>query len=264
MTAVDGSRTLTPPVSDRDHAQGPGNAHVTLVEYGDYECPYCGRAYPIVKQCRSRWESGCDSSFEIFHCARRTRMRCMRPSPRRRSERTAKTNSGGCTTRCTRHQDALEDEDLAGYAEAIGVPAKEIAHAFAGGTFADRVRTDFRGGIRSGVNGTPTFFVNGERYDGRLDRRQRFSVAPSAVNAKDEEDECDKLGAPKPPPTPRIAATRAASSHIQIERREPGPHDVADRHPVLRRLPLRHPPGARRVGRLDLPDGAGPRDRRHA
>ncbi|MGH7621055.1 MAG: DsbA family protein, partial [Gemmatimonadaceae bacterium] len=54
---------------------------------------------------------------------------------------------------------------LLAYGEAIGVPPTEIARAFEGGPLADRVRADFRGGIRSGVNGTPTFFINGERYD---------------------------------------------------------------------------------------------------
>ena len=72
------------------------------------------------------------------------------------------------------NQDALEDEDLARYAEALGVPAREVAEAFAGGPIAERVRADFRGGIRSGVNGTPTFFVNGERYDGNWTEVESF------------------------------------------------------------------------------------------
>ena len=64
------------------------------------------------------------------------------------------------------NQRALEDTDLARYAKKFGVSVEELATAFEGGSFVDRVRADFRSGVRSGVNGTPTFFVNGDRYDG--------------------------------------------------------------------------------------------------
>jgi len=83
------------------------------------------------------------------------------------------------------HQDALEDEDLISHAEAIGTPAREIIDAFSGGAAAERVRADFRSGIRSGVNGTPTFFVNGERYDGNWSNVRGFiSILGNAAKSR--------------------------------------------------------------------------------
>ncbi len=64
------------------------------------------------------------------------------------------------------NQDRLEDEDLVAMAKQVGIDAPRVAKAIAHGTFTAHVRDDFRSGVRSGVNGTPTFFVNGERYDG--------------------------------------------------------------------------------------------------
>jgi len=66
MTQESGTASLTLPVSQRDHRQGPETALVTLVEYGDYECPYCGEAYPIVKEIQRRLGGGCALSFGTF------------------------------------------------------------------------------------------------------------------------------------------------------------------------------------------------------
>jgi protein-disulfide isomerase len=166
MTAVDASNTLTPPVSESDHAQGSANAKVTLVEYGDYECSYCGRAYPIIKQLQEELGKQLRFVFRNFPLGE------AHPHAQHAAIAAEEVGLHGEDAFWQMHdtlyenQDALEDEDLAGYAEELGVPANELAAAFAGGPSAQRVRADFRGGVRSGVNGTPTFFVNGERYDG--------------------------------------------------------------------------------------------------
>ena len=166
MTAVDASGTLTPPVNERDHAQGPADANITLVEYGDYECSYCGRAHPIVKQLQKQLAKQLRFVFRNFPLGQ------AHPHAQHAAIAAEAVGAHGedafwqMHDTLYEHQDALEDEDLAGYAETLGVPAGEIASAFAGGPIAQRVRADFRGGVRSGVNGTPTFFVNGERYDG--------------------------------------------------------------------------------------------------
>ena len=166
MTAINATSTLTPPVSDRDHAQGPAHANVTLVEYGDYECPYCGSAYTIVKQLQEQMGTQLRFVFRNFPLSE------AHPHALHAAIAAEAVGAHGEDEFWQMHdtlyenQDALEDEDLVGYAEAIGVPGAEVINAFSGGEIADRVRADFRSGIRSGVNGTPTFFVNGERYDG--------------------------------------------------------------------------------------------------
>lgn len=164
MSAREAS-TLTPPVSDADHADGAPNAPVTLVEYGDYECPYCGLAHPIVKALQRKMGKKLRFVFRNFP------LREAHPHALHAAVAAEAVGARGeakfwaMHDTLYEHQNALEDADLAAYAEGLGVPASEIASAFADGAFVDRVRADFRGGVRSGVNGTPTFFVNGERYD---------------------------------------------------------------------------------------------------
>src|SRR5687767_6967746 len=75
------------------------------------------------------------------------------------------------------HQGALEDQDLVAYAESLGLDAERVAQDLANETYAKRVREDFRSGVRSGVNGTPTFFINGERYNGPWADQVRFIAA---------------------------------------------------------------------------------------
>ena len=75
------------------------------------------------------------------------------------------------------NQTALEDDDLIGYAEKIGIDAAQVATELSEGTHEDKVRKDFRSGVRSGVNGTPTFFINGNRYDGSWHDRDAFVEA---------------------------------------------------------------------------------------
>jgi protein-disulfide isomerase len=177
MTVSDTTSTLTPPVGDHDHAQGPAKAKVTLVEYGDYECPYCGSAHPIVKRLQKKMGPQMRFVFRNFP------LREAHPHATHAAVAAEVAGMHGeevfwqMHDALYEHQDALEDEDLVGYAEAVGVPGAEIDDAFAGGAAADRVRADFRGGVRSGVNGTPTFFVNGERYDGDWTDERAFLAA---------------------------------------------------------------------------------------
>jgi protein-disulfide isomerase len=185
MTAIDASSTLTPPVSDRDHAQGAAGAKVTLVEYGDYECSYCGRAYPIIKQLQTELGKQLRFVFRNFPLSQ------AHPHALHAAIAAEAVGAHGEDVFWQMHdtlyenQDALDDEALASYAEALGVPASELADATAGGPIAARVRADFRGGVRSGVNGTPSFFVNGERYDGNWTDVETFvSVLRSAAKSR--------------------------------------------------------------------------------
>ena len=156
--------TLTPPVGPSDHAAGPADAPVTLVEYGDFECPYCGQAYPIVKALQERLGQQLRVVFRHFPLSE------SHPHAEHAAEA---AEAAGVQERfwemhdaLYENQDALSDEALLGYAAELGLDATRVARELEGGMWAERVRTDFRGGVRSGVNGTPTFFINGERYDG--------------------------------------------------------------------------------------------------
>jgi protein-disulfide isomerase len=155
---------LTPPVSERDHAAGPENAPVILVEYGDYECPYCGMAHPIVKAAQQRLGAELRFVFRNFP------LREIHPHAQHAAEAAESAGAQGkfweMHDTIFEHQDALEDEDLLAYAKSLGLDAKRIAEDLANETYVRRVREDFRSGVRSGVNGTPTFFINGERYNG--------------------------------------------------------------------------------------------------
>ena len=160
------SARLTPPVSARDHEQGPADAPVTLVEYGDFECPHCGRAYPIVKAIQRSMGNELRFVFRYFPLTK----------SHEHAEHAAElAEAAGHRGKfwpmhdmLFENQDALEDENLIAYAASLGVDPAWAAAALAQGLFRERVREDFASGVKSGVNRTPTFFINGVRYDGLL------------------------------------------------------------------------------------------------
>jgi protein-disulfide isomerase len=164
MTGASHYGQLVPPVSDRDHATGDPHAPVTLVEYGDYECPHCGHAHPIVKSIQRRLGKKLRFVFRNFPLAE------AHPHSRHAAEAAEAAADQGkfweMHDALFENQDRLEDAELVALARSLRLDADRVASALADGTYTARVREDFRAGIRSGVNGTPTFFVNGERYDG--------------------------------------------------------------------------------------------------
>ena len=163
---------LTPPVSARDHIAGPDDAPVTLVEYGDYECPYCGMASPIVKAAQRDLGGQLRFVFRNFPLAE------AHPHARMGAQAAEAAAAQGrfweMHDTLFEHQDALEAQDLVGYAKSIGLDVQQFTRELKAGTYEKTVRDDFRSGVRSGVNGTPTFFVNGARYDGSWANREKF------------------------------------------------------------------------------------------
>ena len=166
MAEEDGAR-LTRQVSDDDHQQGPANAPVTLVEYGDYECPYCGAAHPIVQAVQQTMGDQLRFVFRNFPLTQ------IHPHAERAAE--AAEAAGAQRRFWDMHdllfdgQDALEDDDLVAYANELGLDVERFGLELVQGSHRPRVREDFLGGVRSGVNGTPTFFINGRRHDGSWD-----------------------------------------------------------------------------------------------
>jgi protein-disulfide isomerase len=163
---------LTPPVSADDHATGPDDAPITLVEYGDYECPYCGMAHPIVKRAQGELGSQLRFVFRHFPLAE------IHPHARLAAQAAEAAGAQGkfweMHDTLFEHQDALEVQDLVGYAESLELDTVKFVRDLETGTYANRVRDDFRSGVKSGVNGTPTFFMNGARYDGSWANEEAF------------------------------------------------------------------------------------------
>jgi protein-disulfide isomerase len=155
---------LSIPVGPDDHASGPEDAKLTLVEYGDYQCPYCGQAYPIVERLRAQFA---DSMRFVF---RNLPLADVHPHAEAAAETAEAVGLQGkfweIHDTLFENQRDLSDKSLRRYVEAVGADADEAAEVIAGGGPRERVEADFEGAIRSGANGTPTFFVNGVRYDG--------------------------------------------------------------------------------------------------
>ncbi|HWC73775.1 MAG TPA: thioredoxin domain-containing protein [Gemmatimonadales bacterium] len=172
---------LTVLVGPRDHVQGPSAAPVTLLEYGDFECPHCGRAYPIVKEIQRRL--GADLRFAFRHFPL-TQIHPHAEHAAESAEATAEHDKfWPMHDLLFEHQDSLEDPQLIEYATELGIDPEWFASALEDGRFEHRVREQFLSGVRSGVNGTPTFFVNGVRYDGSWDALG--DVLADAVLTKD-------------------------------------------------------------------------------
>jgi len=154
---------LTPPVGPHDHAQGSPEARITLVEYGDYECPHCGAAYPIVKQIQE--ELGDDLRF-VF---RNFPLSETHPHALRAAQAAEAAALQGrfweMHDTLFENQQRLGEVQLHRYAGAIGLDVQRFVLDLDSEAVAARVRSDFLSGVRGGVNGTPTFFVNGARYD---------------------------------------------------------------------------------------------------
>jgi protein-disulfide isomerase len=160
--------SLTVPVAeDRDHIQGSSGAAVTLLEYGDYECPYCGAAYPIVKQVQEQLGDRLRFVFRNFPIT------TAHPHAEQAAEAAEAAAADGkfwpMHDLLYENQQRLEDDDLAGYADELGLDVARFKRELAEHAHAQRVRDDFMSGVRSGVNGTPTFYINGVRYEGSYD-----------------------------------------------------------------------------------------------
>jgi protein-disulfide isomerase len=152
------------PLAGHDHIQGPIDAPFALVEYGDYQCPYCGAAHPMVKAVQKHL--GNKLCFAFRHFPLTTMHEHAEHAAEAAEAAAAQGRFWEMHDALFENQNALEDEDLARYAAEIGIDAKRLISEVLSGAHTKRIREDFRGGARNGVNGTPTFFVNGLRYDG--------------------------------------------------------------------------------------------------
>jgi protein-disulfide isomerase len=159
--------TLKIPVTPADHVVGRDDAPVTLVEYGDYECPACGRAHPIVNRVRQHFGEALRFVFRHFPLTE------IHPNAESAAESAEFADAHGrfweMHDALFGNQDRLGPPLLFAVVSALGLPERELERSLREETYAAAVRSHFLGGVRSGVNGTPTFFINGGRHDGPFD-----------------------------------------------------------------------------------------------
>jgi protein-disulfide isomerase len=172
---------LTPPINISDHVRGPANAPVTLVEFGDYECAYCGTAYPIVEAVRHALKDSLLLAFRHFP------LTTAHPHALAAAEAAEAAAAQGqfwqMHARLYENQEALADEDLLDHAAAIGLSLAKFVEDMREHRYLPRVRANFSSGARSGVNGTPSFFINGIRYDGLRDLQSMLAAIETAAAA---------------------------------------------------------------------------------
>jgi protein-disulfide isomerase len=172
---TEGARArLTPPVSERDHVQGPATAPVTLVEYGDHECPYCRAAVPIVQELQRLLGDQLRFVFRHFPLTN------VHPRAQHAAEAAEAAAAQGqfweMHASLFQHQQALDHEHLVRYAADLGLDTERFQQALAEHSYADRVREDYGSAIESSVDGTPTFYLDGVRYDEPVGLRQLLAA----------------------------------------------------------------------------------------
>jgi len=169
---------LVVPVGEGDHLAGDHGFEVTLVEYGDFQCPYCRAAYPMLKRVQRRLGSRLRFGYRHFPLTR------VHPEAQHAAEAAESAAAQGGPDAFWRMHDTLfenqlrglADEQLAGYAAGIGLRGDTVLEDLAARRFRKRVREDFMGGVKSGANGTPTFFIDGIRFDGPQNEEQLLAA----------------------------------------------------------------------------------------
>ena len=172
--ATQGTIQLTQPVSERDHTRGPHSAEVSLVEYGDFECPYCRAAEPIVAGLIEALGEELSVTFRHFPLSQ------VHPHARHAAEVAEAAASQGkfweMHDTLFGRQDALDDADLLKYAAELSLDSDRVSRELAGHEYARRVEEDQLSGLDSGVSSTPTFYIDGTLYDGSVALRDMLAA----------------------------------------------------------------------------------------
>jgi len=160
---IETAKLILPVIRGRDHIQGPDTAPVTLVENGDYECPFCGQAYYIIKEVQELLGTNLRFVFRNFPL---TQVHPNAQNAAEAAESAGAQNMFWEMHDCLyEHQQAPGVKHLVQYATTLGLDLPKFLYDFSNHVHSARIREDFLSGVRSGVNGTPTFFVNGLRYN---------------------------------------------------------------------------------------------------
>ena len=171
--------SLLVPVGPDDHIQGSETAPLTLVEYGDYQCPYCAAAYVNVSLVQDQLGPRLRFVFRNFPLTQ------VHPLAEIAAEAAEAAGAQGkfweMHDALYENQPALSPVLIVALAQGLGLDIERFNEDVASGRFRERVKRDFMGGVRSGVAGTPTFFINGERYEGGWDEASLLNVLRAAA-----------------------------------------------------------------------------------
>lgn len=177
---------LKSPLTPFDHVQGSEDALVTLVEYGDYECPHCALAQPVLKQIQARLGARLRLVFRHFPLTE------VHPLAGPAAE--AAEFAGAHQLFWPMHEAIFANQPrlsislLSALATNLKLSAVELRDALASGLYASKIQADFIGGVRSGVNGTPTFFINGVRHDHPLGAAALGAAIDQAILSMSDRD----------------------------------------------------------------------------
>jgi Na+/H+ antiporter NhaA len=192
LGGAEGLVDLAVPVDpEHDHVRGPGDAPVTLVEYGDFQCPYCGQAEAVIRELLADFG-------DVRYAWRQLPLIDVHPWAQVAAEASEAAAAQGAFWEMhdllLEHQDALQPRDLIGYAEQVGLDGDSFADDLRKHTYAPRVAEDVDGADLSGVSGTPTFFINGRRHYGAYDIAT-LSAAVRAARARAAVGSASRAGA---------------------------------------------------------------------
>ncbi len=165
--------------SSEDHIQGSLDAPIVLVEYGDYQCPYCGQAFPIVKQLQEDFGDNMAYIFRHFPLAQ------MHEHALHAAEAAELASDEGkfweMHDMIYENQHSIDDISLTTMAKSLGMDEKKFMINLATDSKKDEVQADFMSGVESGVNGTPSFYINGKKYEGSWDYHEFSKVLKSVL-----------------------------------------------------------------------------------
>jgi protein-disulfide isomerase len=173
--------SLRVPVTKTDHIQGNENAPVTLVEYGDYECPHCGHAHGIIKKLQRHFGDRLRFVYRNFPLTQIHPM--AEPAAEAAEFAAAHQKFWEMHDAIYADQDDLSMPVLGELAKELGLSDSDLATSLSEHEFLPRIKEDFMGGVRSGVNGTPTFFINGERHEGSFEFKDMVEAIDARVAA---------------------------------------------------------------------------------
>jgi protein-disulfide isomerase len=183
MSMTGWQSVLSVPVSpERDHIRGPLDAPVTLVEYGDYQCPYCGLAHPVVNAVQEAM--GNELRFVFRHFPLTT----IHPNAELAAEAAEAAGAQGrfweMHDTLYENQQRLDPPALVAYADTLDLDLDRFRAELESRAHTRKVAEDFMSGVRSGVNGTPSFFINGVRHEGSWDFANLLAAVQSAAAAR--------------------------------------------------------------------------------